>query len=195
MKPKKVTVLRLKEILRLYYEAQLSIRQIALSLKLSRGAISKYLARARLADIQWPLPPDMSDDRLRAILQPKRNGTATAILAEPDFAEMSAELSRKGMTRQLLWEEYAERHPKNHYSYSRFTVLYRDWRKKQRLSMRQTHRAGEKLFVDYAGLTLKIIDSRTMGEERLCAGVCRGAREQALIPTPRPRGHKACPIG
>jgi transposase len=165
MKPKKVTVLRLKDILRLHYEAHLSIRQIALSLKLSRGAISKYLARARLADIQWPLPPDMNDDQLRSILQPKRNGAATALLSEPDFAEMSVELSRKGMTRQLLWEEYAERHPKNHYSYSRFTVLYRAWHKKQRISMRQIHRAGEKLFVDYAGLTLKIIDSAT-GEER-----------------------------
>jgi transposase len=78
---------------------------------------------------------------------------------------MSVELSRKGMTRQLLWEEYAEAHPKNHYSYSRFTVLYRAWFKKQRISMRQIHRAGEKLFVDYAGLTLNIIDS-----ERACSG-------------------------
>jgi transposase len=65
----------------------------------------------------------------------------------------------------LLWEEYAEQHSKSHYSYSRFTVLYRAWFKKQRISMRQVHRAGEKLVVDYAGLTLKIIDSTT-GEER-----------------------------
>jgi transposase len=78
---------------------------------------------------------------------------------------MNGELSHKGMTRQLLWEEYAEQQSNNHYSYSRFTVLFSQWRKKQRISMRQTHIAGEKLFVDYAGLTLKIIDSRT-GEER-----------------------------
>ncbi len=69
------------------------------------------------------------------------------------------------MTRQLLWEEYAEHHPVNHYSYSRFTVLFGQWRKKQRISMRQTHIAGDKLFVDYAGLTLGIIDART-GEAR-----------------------------
>jgi transposase len=165
MKAKKVTVLKLKDILRLHHQAHLSQRQIARSQNLSVGVISKYLTRARLAGITWPLPPDVGEDQLLAILQPKRNGAATALLAEPDFAELSAELSRKGMTRQLLWEEYAERHPKNHYSYSRFTVLYRAWFKKQRISMRQTHRAGEKLFVDYAGLTLKIIDSST-GEER-----------------------------
>lgn len=165
MKPKKVTVLKLKDILRLHYQAHLSTRQIARSLNVSRSVVSKYLIRARGAQLQWPLPPEMGEDQLRVILQPKRNGAATALLSEPDFAQMSVELSRKGMTRQLLWEEYAQAHPKNHYSYSRFAVLYRAWHKKQRISMRQTHCAGEKLFVDYAGLTLKIIDSAT-GEER-----------------------------
>lgn len=165
MKPKKVTVLKLKDILRLHYQAQLSTRQIARSLNVSRSVVSKYLIRARGAQLQWPLPDGIGETQLREILQPKRNGSSTALLAEPNFAEMSVELSRKGMTRQLLWEEYAEQHPDNHYSYSRFAVLYRAWHKKQRISMRQTHRAGEKLFVDYAGLTLKIIDSST-GEER-----------------------------
>jgi len=163
MKLKKVTVLRLKDILRLHYQANLSQRQIARSLGLSVGVISKYLTRARQQDLHWT--PDMDEAQLRSILQPKRNGSATASLAEPDFAKMSTELSNKGMTLQLLWEEYAELHPKYHYSYSRFTVLHRNWRKKQRISMRQTHRAGEKLFVDYAGLTLKIINPNT-GEER-----------------------------
>jgi len=165
MKPKKVTVLKLKDILRLHYQAQLSTRQIARSLNVSSSVVSKYLIRARGAQLYWPLPEGIGETQLREILQPKRNGSSTALLAEPDFAQMSVELSRKGMTRQLLWEEYAQAHPDNHYSYSRFAVLYRAWHKKQRLSMRQTHRAGEKLFVDYAGLTLKIIDSRT-GEER-----------------------------
>jgi len=165
MKPKKITVLKLKDILRLHYQAKLSTRQIALSLNVSRGVVSKYLIRARDAQLQWPLPEGVDEAQLRDILQPKRNGSSTKLLAEPDFVQMSVELSRKGMTRQLLWEEYAQQHPDNHYSYSHFAVLYRAWRKKQRISMRQTHRAGEKLFVDYAGLTLKIIDSHT-GEER-----------------------------
>ena len=165
MKPKKVTVLRLKDMLRLHYQARLSQRQIARSLGSSVGVVSKYLTRARLAGLSWPLPEGLSDTQLLEVVQPKRNGSATALLAEPDFAAMAVELSRKGMTRQLLWEEYREQYPSNHYSYSRFTVLFRAWKKAQRLSMRQTHRAGEKLFVDYAGLTLPIVDPAT-GEAR-----------------------------
>jgi len=137
MKPKKVTVLKLKDILRLHYQAQLSTRQIARSLNVSSSVVSKYLIRARGAQLYWPLPEGIGETQLREILQPKRNGSSTALLAEPDFAQMSVELSRKGMTRQLLWEEYAQAHPDNHYSYSRFAVLYRAWHKKQRLSMRQ----------------------------------------------------------
>ena len=165
MKPKKVTVLRLKDMLRLYFQAQLSIRQIARCLNVSRSVVSKYIVRARDEGLSWPLPEPMSDAELLGILQPKRNGTASGLLAEPDFALMDQELSRKGMTRQLLWEEYREQNPSNHYSYSRFTVLFRAWKKAQRLSMRQTHGAGEKLFVDYAGLTLPIVDPTT-GEAR-----------------------------
>ena len=78
---------------------------------------------------------------------------------------MDRELRRKGMTRQLLWEEYAQTHPDNHYSYSRFTVLFKRWRQCQKLSMRQIHRAGEKLFVDYCGPTLPVINPDT-GEVR-----------------------------
>ena len=158
-------MLKLKELLRLHHEAALSTRQIARSLNLSSSVVSKYLVRARLAEIPWPLQPDIDDAKLHALLHPKRNGAVTSLLTEPDFPAMAGELSRKGMTRYLLWQEYAERHPDNHYSYSRFTVLYRAWRKKQKLSMRQAHTAGEKLFVDYAGLTLPIIDAST-GEVR-----------------------------
>ena len=80
MKSHTVTVLQLKDILRLHHEAKLSQRQIARSQNLSVGAISKYLTRARLAGIVWPLPPDVDEEQLRAILQPKRNGAATALL-------------------------------------------------------------------------------------------------------------------
>jgi transposase len=165
MKPKKVKVSKLKEIIRLKHEANLSLRQIADSTGVSKTVISKYLQRAEDAGLAWPLPVEVDDSKLQTILQPARNSAVSALMVEPNFAEMSTELSRKGMTRQLLWEEYAERYPDSHYSYSHFTVLYRDWAKVQRISMRQIHIAGEKLFIDYAGLTLKIIDTTT-GEER-----------------------------
>ena len=100
-------------------------------------------------------------------LPPINSGRFTR-LADPDFNEIQSELKRKGMTLQLLWEEYAQAHPQAHYSYSRFTVLYRQWSKKQNLSMRQTHRAGEKLFVDYCGPTVPIVNPNT--------GECRHAQ-------------------
>ena len=165
MTTKRVTMIKLKEILRLKYEAQLSLRQIALCLSLSIGVISKYLQRAEAAGLGWPLPDGMTDKELEARLQPGRTRKALPEMVEPDFVKMDQELKHKGMTRQLLWEEYAQENPDNHYSYSRFTVLFKRWRNKQSLSMRQQHRVGEKLFVDYCGLTMPVINSDT-GEIR-----------------------------
>jgi transposase len=158
MTTKRINMIKLKELLRLKHEAGLSVRQIALSLSLSIGAISKYLNRAKAAGIGWPLPADLSDQSLLAILQPRRTSATALVLTEPDYAQMAVELKTKGMTRQLLWEEYAEAFPDNHYCYSRFTVLFRQWHKKQQLSMRQTHRVAEKLFVDYCGPTLAVVN-------------------------------------
>jgi transposase len=156
---------KIKDILRLKFEAQLPLRQIALSLSISTGVISKYLCRAEAAGLGWPLPEGMSDSELAAHLQPGRKVAASPGLIEPDFNEMLDELKQKGMTRQLLWEEYAQTYPGAHYSYSRFTVLYRRWRNKQQLSMRQIHRVGEKLFVDYCGPTMPVVNPET-GEIR-----------------------------
>lgn len=165
MTTKRVTMSKLKEILRLKYEAQLSQRQIARCLNLSIGVISKYLQRAEAAGLTWPIPAGVSETELEAQLQPARHRSTSTDFAEPDFTAIAQELKRKGMTRQLLWEEYAEAHPGNHYCYSRFTVLFRRWRQTQQLSMRQTHRAGEKLFVDYCGPTLAVVNPDT-GEMR-----------------------------
>lgn len=158
-------MIKLKEILRLKYEAGLSLRQIALCLSLSTGVISKYLQRAEAAGLGWPLPDDMTDTQLQGRLQPGRKYQASPEMAEPDFIAIEQELKQKGMTRQLLWEEYVQAHPDNHYSYSRFTVLFKRWRHHQQLSMRQHHRVGEKLFVDYCGPTLPVVNPDT-GEIR-----------------------------
>jgi len=165
MTTKRVTMNKLKEMLRMKYAAKLSLRQIASSLKLSVGVIAKYIKRAEAAGIRWPLPEGMTDATLSGYLQPAKKNVITLALAEPDFKEMASELSTKGMTRLLLWQEYAEVHPDNHYSYSRFTVLYKQWHKHLKLSMRQTHIAGEKLFVDYCGPTLSVVNPDT-GEMR-----------------------------
>lgn len=165
MTTKRVSMIKLKEILRLKFEAELSVRQIALCLSLSLGVISKYLQRAEAVGISWPLPEEMSGGELERLMQPPRAATVSLTVAVPDFAAIAQELTRKGMTRRLLWDEYAEAHPDNHYSYSRFTVLFKRWRQKQQLSMRQTHCPGEKLFVDYCGMTLPVVNPDT-GEFR-----------------------------
>ena len=82
----------------------------------------------------------------------------------PDYTEIHRELKRKGVTLFLLWQEHKEAHPEG-YQYSRFCDLYREWVGKLDLPMRQDHKAGEKLFVDYAGQTMPVID-RLTGEIR-----------------------------
>jgi len=149
---------KIKDVLRLKHAGGLSLRQIQKSLHLSIGVISKYLARAEDQGIAWPLPAGMSDQQLASKLQPGRASTKRIQAALPDFSQIQRELTRKGMTRQLLWEEYAQAHPDAHYSYSRFTVLYRAWRACQSLSMRQHHVAGEKMYVDYCGPTMELIN-------------------------------------
>lgn len=165
MTTKRVSMNKLKELLRMKYDAQLSLRQMALCLNLSIGVISKYLKRAEAANIGWPLPEGMSDADLAAVLQPAKKSVVTLTMAEPDFDDIRDELSTKGMTLLLLWQEYADTHPDNHYSYSRYTVLFKRWNNRQQLSMRQVHRAGEKLFVDYCGPTLSVVNPDT-GEIR-----------------------------
>lgn len=168
MKTKKMSMQKIKEVLRLKYGADLSTRQISRSLNISIGVISKYINRADAAGIGWPLPEGMTEQEVLSILQPprKQRKDTVSVFAEPDFNAIKDELeSKKCMTRQLLWEEYAEANPDNHYSYSRFTVLFKRWQSSLQLSMRQTHLAGEKMFVDYCGPTMDVINPQT-GEIR-----------------------------
>lgn len=193
MTTKRVTMIKLKEILRLKFEVQLSLRQIALCLGLSVGVISKYLQRAQAAGLNWPLPEGMTESQLQVALQPLRKQSDSGKMAELDFATMENELKQKGMTRQLLWDEYAETHPDNHYSYSRFTVLFKRWRRKQQLSMRQQHLAGEKLFVDYCGSTMSVVnpDTGEIREAQVFVAVL-GACSYTYV---KPPGRKVCLTG
>ena len=155
---------KFKDVLRLKHEAGLSQRQIASALHLSLGVVNKYLNAARAAGITWPLPEDLSESQLERKLsstQTESTPPPEPAYAQPDFAAIHQELKRKGLTRQLLWEEYAAANPDNHYQYTQFCVHYQQWSTRLRLSMRQIHRAGEKMFVDYAGPTVPIINAST----------------------------------
>jgi len=155
-----------KEVLRLT-AAGLSQRQIARSLHLSHGVVGKYQAAAQRAKLSWPLPADLDDTTLAKQLC--RQTTATSSQCQeraiPDYAAIHAQLKEKGVTRLLLWEEYRAAHPDNSYSYTQFCFHYQQWQARLKLVMRQTHRAGEKLFVDYAGPTVPIVNPVT-GEIR-----------------------------
>lgn len=155
----------IREVLRLRHEAGLSIRQISASTKTSIGAIQKLLTRAEQLELAWPLPVDMDAPRLAALLYPGSDPAVSSRRQVPDWARVHQELKRKGMTKQLLWEEYTARYPNRCYSYSQYCERYRQWRKKQKRSMRQHHKAGEKCFVDYAGPALPIVNPES-GEIR-----------------------------
>ncbi len=155
----------IKEILRLRFSWKLSTRQISKSVNASVGAVHQLVSKAEQLGLGWPLPADIGDERLEEILYSKPEALYEGKVL-PDFSYVDEELTKKGVTRQLLWEEYTEANKgKNYYSYTRFCELYYAWRKKNRFpSMRQVHKAGEKCFVDYAGLTMSITDPHT-GEE------------------------------
>lgn len=164
MPNKGVSMRKIKTVLRLYYEAKLSQRKIAKSLQLSVGVVNKYLQRAIEYKLSWPLPAEYEDEaKLAAILSTVAKQTVSPSPVF-DFKTIHQELKRKSTTLQLLWEEYTSVTP-NLASYSHFCLLYRSWKKSQPQSMRQTHKAGDKVFVDYAGQTVAIIDPDT-GEIR-----------------------------
>ena len=145
---------KVSEVLRLSLEQKLSVRRIACSCGLARSTVSDYLGLARVAGLGWPLPEGMDEERLKGLLFPVR-AVGREARPLPDRVYIRNELKRKHVTLQLLWEEYRGHTPEG-YSYSQYCQLYRDWLGQQAVSLRQEHRAGEKLFVDYAGDTIPI---------------------------------------
>ncbi len=159
----RIPMKKIIEVLRLKYEAQLSHEKIARACQLSKGAVSKYVSLARVKGITWPLPEGVDEVALEALLFPAREKPERFV--QPDCFQIHQELKRKGVTLQLLWAEYVARHEARAYRYSRFCELYRQWGAKQKRSMRQQHRAGEKAFIDYCGPTVEVVDRHT-GEIR-----------------------------
>ena len=147
---------KIKDVLRLKFEAKLSHERIAAATGVSKGAVSNYVQRALEKGLGWPLPADADDGQLEALMF--RKAAPAGHYAQPDFAHLHQELKRKGVTLQLLWEEYAAAHGQNAYRYSQFCLHYHRYRDSLARSMRQVHRAGEKLFIDYSGDTAEVID-------------------------------------
>ena len=164
MPQERLTVRKIKEILRLKWECQLSERVVSRSCRISRSTVGEYVRRAEAAGLKWPLPENISDDQLYELLFPKNKNQTPKDTPVPDWENVHLEMRKKGVTLRLLWMEYLEKYPQG-YGYSQFCQLYRDWAGKIKPTMRLDHKAGEKVFVDYTGPTMPVIDPLT-GEIR-----------------------------
>jgi transposase len=147
---------KIKEALRLH-SLGLKQQQIASSCCISQSTVSEYLQAAQVTGLNWPEMAGLDERELAARLFPERVAAVRRGQYPPlDFAAIHQELqAHKHVTLQLLWEEYRQSCP-NGYRYSRFCELYHRWRSKQDVVLRQQHRAGEKVFVDWAGDTVPV---------------------------------------
>jgi len=150
---------QIREVLRLKHECGLKMRKISRALQISKSTVAEYLQAAVQAGVGWPLPEGIGESELHARLFPSSEAPIEkgSPKVKPDCERIHTELKRKGVTRMLLWEEYAAEHPLG-FRYTQFCNYYRAWARHLDVTMRQQHIAGEKMFVDYSGLTIGITD-------------------------------------
>lgn len=160
MPKERLTVRKIREVLRLRWECQLSEREVARSCRISHSTVGDYVKRAETAGLKWPLAEELGEYQLYELLFPRTEQLVPRATPMPDWEEVHLELHKKGVTLRLLWMEYLDKYPLG-YSYSQFCQLYRDWAKKLKPTMRLDHKAGEKVFVDYCGQTIPVIDPKT----------------------------------
>ena len=159
---------KVMEVLRLRFEQRLSQRVIAQTLGVAQGSVNTYLARFAASGLGWPLPPDLDEAALEARLFTRAPFPPADARPLPDWASVRQELTRKGVTLQLLWQEYKAQHPdgdQKPYQYTQFCRHFHAWAATIDPVLRQVYVAGERTFVDYAGPTMPIVDLET-GEER-----------------------------
>ncbi len=159
MSRERIPMRTIKEVLRLKWSCGQGRRAIAKSCGIAKSTVIEYLRRAGKAGLSWPLPPELDDATLEQLLFPPVIATDSP-RPVPVWADIRRELARKSVTLMLLWDEYKAQYPDG-YQYSQFCDLYRAYAKKLDISMRQVHHAGEKLFVDYCGQTVPVIDKPT----------------------------------
>lgn len=156
---------KIKEILRLKWECRCSHHLIACSVGVSSSTVSECLRRARTANLSWPLPENCDDAQLEQLLYPPVSKNIPVEQGEIDWLYIHQELKRKAVTLMLLWQEYKQTYPRG-IGYSRFCERYRTWCGQLDLWMRQSHKAGEKAFVDYAGMKIPVVINHATGELR-----------------------------
>jgi transposase len=167
MSQERLSLRKISEVLRLKWGCGLSQRTIGRSCQIAHSTVGEYLQRADAAGLKWPLPAGLDEESLQQMLFPATGGKDLAspgVHVLPDWEKVHQEMKKRNVTLRLLWTEYRESHPAG-YGYSQYCDLYRAYAKKLDPPMRQNHKAGEKLFVDYAGDTIPMTDPET-GEVR-----------------------------
>ncbi len=149
----------IREIARLHFEFGLSLRDISRSVHIGATTVQEMLVRFRAHGLTWPLSAELSDTELEQLLYPRE---AELAHPEPDWSHVHKELRRRGVTLRLLWEEFGRENP-DALGYTQFCTHYREAVRHLDVTMRQVHPAGERMFVDYAGMTVPIIDRATGG--------------------------------
>lgn len=160
MPQERLPVRKIREVIRLHQEAQLSNRAIARVCKVSNSTVGEYLKRVEKADLGWPLPEGLSDEELYHRLFPEQKKAGKVTRALPDWKDVHRELSKRGVTLTLLWQEYCEQNPDG-YGYTQFRVHYQRWNKAHTNTMRLPRKGGEEMEVDYTGMTVPITNPET----------------------------------
>src|SRR6202789_655681 len=167
MPAERVPMRQAREIIRLKFSAGVATREIARRLGLAPSTVRETLSRLASAGLSWPLREGLSDAELEeALYANRRSKRGHRRHAEPAWPAVHRELKRKHVTLLIVWDEYIAANPCG-YSYSRFCELYRGFESRLSMTMRQTHAAGERLFVDYAGDGVPIVIDRLTGEIRM----------------------------
>ena len=162
MPAKRLSMRKLKEVLRLRFEHELGDRAIGRSCSISHRTVAEYVHRFHLSGLPWPLPEDLDDKTLEQRLFPEKTSPVSFPPSKtmPDMKYLHRELKRPGVTLQQLWQEYHEQAP-DEYRRTQFYDHYRRWAARLHPTMRQEHKAGEKVFVDWAGKKPEIVDPKT----------------------------------
>lgn len=161
MPQERLSMRKTSEVLRLKKACNLSNRAIARSCQISHTTVGEYLKRAEAAGLSWPLPEELDEGKLERLLYPEViQESGRTLKPIPDWKEVHGELKKRSVTLTLLWTEYREQYSDG-YGHTQFCELYRRWAGKLNPPMRMVHKAGEKLYVDYAGDTIPITNPET----------------------------------
>ena len=163
MPAERVSMKKIRDVLRLTHTMGMSRRKVSEATGIGRTSVTDYVQRATIAGLAWPLPEGLDDAELERRLYPPSEAAQAS--DEPDWSYIHAEMKRRGVTMMLLWQEYRTGHSHGH-AYSTFCERFRAWKACVSPTMRLTHVAGEKLFVDWAGDTIGVFDPATGLEHR-----------------------------